>query len=95
MKGSEQVSNKYSVNYHSGITYEFDNVCEAMKFADNNAGYSQRNITIEDKLGNTIAERTWYGCKDRISLCENPISFGDFGFYDDWCTFDVRERLKS
>ena len=84
MKGSEQVSNKYSVN-----------VCEAMKFADNNAGYSQRNITIEDKLGNTIAERTWYGCKDGISLCENPISFGDFGFYDDWCTFDVRERLKS
>jgi len=75
----------YTINYHTGtgneVVKELDN---AMIVADNNSGYTQECITIEDENGKEIAKRSWHDGMDGFGKCENPIAFGDAGFYDDW-----------
>lgn len=76
---------KFIINYGTGAGNEETSDFElAMETADNGAAYTQQNIKIEDENGNVIAQRTWYGTICGIEECENPISFGTFGFYADW-----------
>jgi hypothetical protein len=76
-----------TINYQTGITEEAETLQEAMEKADNGAAYTQQNIIIEDENGNWVAKRSWWGCLTGIEECENPIQFGDFGFYGDWEIF--------
>ena len=77
----------YIINWHTGVEDDAcDMLSEAMRFADANACYTQRNITIEDEDGYIICERHWWGTaidEDDEDLID-PIDFGDFGYYDDW-----------
>lgn len=78
----------YTVNFHDGTTTTFDNIADAVIYADVNARYSQLNITIYqgDEI---VAQRIWYGCLDDIADCKYPIQFGDKGFYDDWTFYEL------
>lgn len=55
---------------------------EALKDADFYAAYTQRDIRLYAADKTYI--RRWYGCLSGIELAENPIRFGNFGFYGDW-----------
>ena len=75
----------YYINYNTGAGNETaESLSEAKRLADEGAAYTQRNITIYDDDGNEVAGRIWYGCMTDVELCEDPITFGDFGFYGDW-----------
>ncbi len=76
----------YTINFNTGAgNLTAETIEEAMIKADENACYTQKNITITDENGKTIATRYWYGTKyDKNEPEENPIIFGDFGFYGDW-----------
>lgn len=79
----------YIINWHTGVEDDAcDMLSEAMRFADANACYTQRNITIEDEDGYIICERHWWGTaideeEGDLDL-RDPIDFGDLGYYDDW-----------
>jgi len=77
----------YNVNFNTGAgnKNEIETLQKAMEAADKGASYTQENITIENTTtGETIAMRKWYGCTEGIEDIDNPIQFGDFGFYGDW-----------
>ena len=82
---------KYFVKYHTGAgDFEFNGTLdEAKAAADEGAAYTQQSITICDESGAEIACRVWYGVAydDAADDQENPIRFGDFGFYADWSDF--------
>ena len=80
---------KYYINYHTGAGNEWieGTLEEAMAAADRGAAYTQENITVEDESRSVVASRNWYGV-DYASADvaeENPIRFGDYGYYADWC----------
>ena len=77
----------YLVNFHTGAgNFTADTLEEAMVRADEAAAYTQQDISIDDDNGTPIAIRRWYGVAyDPVLPEENPIDFGDFGFYADWC----------
>jgi len=82
-----KMSNKtYKINYHTGAgdTEFTGDILLAMATADSGAVYTQQPITIEDEDGNEVARRQWYGVLTGIEDCQNPIQFGDFGYYADW-----------
>ena len=80
----------YIINWHTGVEDDAcDTLSEAMRFADANACYTQRNITITDEDGYIICERHWWGTAirnldDDDIVLYDPIDFGDYGYYDDW-----------
>ncbi len=76
----------YKINYHTGAgDAEFTgDIWGAMAEADSGAAYTQQPITIEDEDGNEVARRPWCGVLTGIEDCQNPIQFGDFGYYADW-----------
>ncbi len=76
----------YTINYHTGAgNFEFDgDLWDAMTKADEDASYTQQPITIEDRDGNEVARRAWVGVLTGLDEVENPIQFGDFGYYTDW-----------
>ena len=75
----------YTINYHTGAgNTTSDTLEDAMAIADSSAAYTQEHITIEDAEGNVVAKRFWWCCTQGVENEENPISFGDFGFYGDW-----------
>lgn len=75
----------FKINYQTGAGNEIAETLEkAMATADDGCRYTQSSIIIEDDDGNEVAIRTWYGCTEGIELMENPIPFGDSGFYGDW-----------
>lgn len=76
----------YTINYHTGAgNFEFDgDLSDAMNQADSDAAYTQQSITIEDEDGNEIARRPWCSMLTGIEDQQNPIRFGDFGYYADW-----------
>lgn len=62
---------------------------EAMAEADKMSCYTQQNIRIyaDAKREKLAAERRWYGVALDDEVAEGDIiSFGKFGFYDEWYT---------
>ena len=60
---------------------------DAMTKADGMACYTQQNIRIyaDEKRDMLAAERRWYGVEPDDEFAEGDIiSFGKFGFYDEW-----------
>lgn len=82
---------KYYICYHTGAGDDVaPTVKAAMRIADKGAAYTQHDITIEDVNGNVLYTRRWWGTEydEDEDCCENPILFGDFGFYSDWESYD-------
>lgn len=81
---------KYYINYHTGAGNEwFEGTIEqAMERADDGAGYTQQNITIEDERGREVARRTWWGTEFNPFMAEESeldvIQFGEYGHYGAW-----------
>ncbi len=59
---------------------EFSN---AARRADAWASYSQEALELYLN-GVLVAWRPWYGCVEGVEHCEDPLQFGDFGYYSDW-----------
>lgn len=76
----------YTINYNTGITARANTIEEAKRIADAEAAYTQEPITIEDESGDEIARRHWWGVEydENVAPCEDPICFGNYGYYDDW-----------
>lgn len=77
----------YYVNYHTGVgNRTADTLEEAMELADKGAAFTRCNITIDDEHGNVVAGRQWYAVpySEDDESSDDPICFGDFGYYDDW-----------
>lgn len=75
----------FKIKYGTGAgNTTADTLDEAMSIADEGAAYTQEHISIEDAEGNVVARRFWWSCTEGIENEENPIRFGDFGFYGDW-----------
>ena len=63
-----------------------DGLEEAMRAADDAACYTQKDIVVEDEDGREVARRMWcdLGFDERECPDEDPICFGDAGYYGDW-----------
>lgn len=78
---------KYFIDYGTGagnlwmITKDLNNV---KQFADESASYTQESILILDESGEEVTRRTRVGCCSGVEDQDNPITFGDFGYYADW-----------
>lgn len=76
---------EYTINYGlTSETMEFNCVRCAMDYADERAGNTEEPVEIHDCNNELVAKRAWCGCMDGIEDCENPIRFGNSGYYDDW-----------
>jgi hypothetical protein len=84
---------KYTINYHTGAgdeEIETDDLKLLQNLADEGASYTQRSITIEctaeddDEDVTIICMRPWIGCTSGIEDQDDPIDFGNFGYYADW-----------
>lgn len=79
---------EYYINYHTGSGNETAaDLDEAKRIADENAAYTQEAITIHDETGDEVARRNWWGVKydpENDPDTEDPICFGDYGYYGDW-----------
>lgn len=75
----------YMVDYGMGIIHdtETDDLEKALQYADNHAAYSQRHYSLTLD-GEAVAWRAWYGGTDGFEDEEDPIGFGNFGYYCDW-----------
>lgn len=78
----------YLIDYGTGAGNDYaDHLVEAKEIADEGASYTQRDITIYERESHkAVAIRRWYGVKydpDEAEQ-EDPIEFGDSGFYADW-----------
>lgn len=62
--------------------YGYKTLEEAVKDAEHYAAYTQEDIIIYTPDSRYI--RSWWGCLSGIELAEDPIRFGNFGFYGDW-----------
>ena len=62
---------------------KYDTLDEAIA-ALNDVCYTQTSVeVVDDDTDKVVAGRTWYGCTDGIDECDDPISFGAFGYYGD------------
>lgn len=76
---------QYTINYNTGVTHMVSgNLDDAKAEADAAASYTQQSITIENEEGEEIARRPWCSTLDGIDECEDPIRFGNYGYYGDW-----------
>lgn len=63
----------------------FSTIEEAIEYADRCASYTGYDIKILDRTDDTyVFMRKWWKSKDGIELNEDPIDFGDEGYYGDW-----------
>lgn len=76
----------YTINYNTGTGDKdyYGDLSGAMDEADSGAAYTQQPITITDERGEEMARRPWVGVLTGIEDQQNPIQFGDFGYYADW-----------
>jgi hypothetical protein len=79
----------YRVDFNTGAGNEtgFESIEDAKQYADEGAEYTQESICVYDEdTDKLVAKRTWVGLllEDDLGLVEDPICFGDFGYYDDW-----------
>lgn len=84
----------YNVKFNTGAgdIAEIATLEEAMRRADEGAGYTQQDIEIVDDNGKTVATRFWQKTEFDPEDYENGentdvISYGDFGYYDEWVFF--------
>lgn len=91
MKGEINMK-KYYIDYNTGAGNEYaETLEEAKALADEGACYTQESIYIyevdeEKETKELVSLRNWNGVaydEDEDSA-ENPICFGDFGYFDDW-----------
>lgn len=78
---------KYYIDYNTGAGNEWgDTLEDAQRIADAGASYTQCPIVITDEDGNEVSRRNWWGLAyDENEVPEeNPIRFGNFGYYSDW-----------
>ncbi len=75
----------------NGITNQLDatDLASAMAEADKAASYCQESITlieVDESGSETEYVRKWWNVKfdNNEDDSENPIEFGDFGYYADW-----------
>lgn len=80
---------RYEVDY--GLTLKdrerinFDDLDEAKEYADRNAEHTGYDIMICDNYSaSLVCVRKWWSSNEGIELNENPISFGNWGYYSDW-----------
>lgn len=85
---------KFYIDFGTGAGNFYEESLEkAMEAADEEVAYTQQDIKIYavDENGyindNLEMVRIWCGYEYRPEEepCENPICFGTFGFYSDWC----------
>lgn len=71
----------------------FEDLDDAIKYANNQACYIQEDIVIynskEETCENEVMRRRWYGVPFDSDLYEDGgdadiIDFGDFGYYAEW-----------
>lgn len=79
----------FTINYNNGLRDECDGTLgEAKAMADEHAGYTQCDISIEDENREEVARRRWYDVPFDPSETETAeddvIQFGTLGFYDRW-----------
>ncbi|MDP4153199.1 MAG: hypothetical protein Q8865_07170 [Bacillota bacterium] len=77
---------KYIVNYHTGFG-DFNvegSINQAKQRADDEATFTQQPISIDDEFGTEVIHRHWNQKLYGIQLSENPLKFGEKGYYDDW-----------
>ena len=85
---------QYYIDYHTGAGNEWvkGTLEQAMARADEEAEYTQQDITIKDGDGREVARRTWYGVEYDPTETEESedevIQFGQFGHYSAW-NFDT------
>lgn len=84
----------YNIKFNTGAgdIAEITTLDEALRLADEGAGYTQRDIEIVDAKGKTVAARFWQKTKFDPEDYENGenadvISYGDFGYFDEWILF--------
>lgn len=88
INGKEKKMGRYYIDYGTGAGNEWvhGTLEDAKAIADEGATYTQCSITIQDSDYSDICTRHWDGStydKDMVDD-ENPIIFGDYGFYSDW-----------
>ena len=69
-------------NPNGGPYVGFSTLEEAERARDNGASYSQRNMVIYAPEG--VYTRKWWNTTQGVEDCNDPIKFGNFGFYGDW-----------
>ena len=79
----------FTINYNNGLWDECDGTLdEAKAMADEHAGYTQCDISIEDENREEVARRRWYDAPFDPSETETAeddvIQFGTIGSYDRW-----------
>ena len=74
---------KISLNYMMEPETFTGTLQDAKKAADHDICYNQQRAEIYDDAGNLVSFRPWYGMECEGD-CEDPICFGQFGYYDDW-----------
>lgn len=84
---------KYIICYNTGAgDEEIEGTLEEAKaYADKHACYTQQDIDIYDESDKHICLRGWSGCLSDLEDQEDPIQFGDFGYYGDWTDADWEE----
>lgn len=96
---------KYLINYHTGAgNLIIDGALEeAMIEADEGAAYTQTDYDVCDPENpdKVYAVRRWWGVKyndnpeDNDVLEQDPICFGDYGYYSDWEMTDDEQEVKG
>lgn len=73
----------YIINYHTGVTEEFEGTLEGAKqSAFEGISYTQENVSIETKDGEKITTARWYGV-EADEDDEVLVMVGE-GFYQTW-----------
>ena len=77
---------KYRIEFNAGDgNYTCNTVAEAMEFADDFAGYTQKDIQIvNNETGEVEAVRRWWGVEAGANEQKGIIRFGRFGYYGSW-----------
>lgn len=78
----------YRVDYQTGagnFVSAKGNLDDVKDDADEGARYTQQSIVIyNDADGEEITRRPWSSVLDGWEDCDNPIRYGEFGYYGDW-----------
>ena len=80
--GSEMYIVDAGYNPNGGPYVGFSTLEEAERESDKSASYSQRDMVIYAPEG--VYTRRWWNTTQGLEDCNDPIKFGNFGFYGDW-----------
>ena len=98
---------RYLVDFGTGAgNVTAETLSEAQAIADAEACYTGCGICIIDTVkSEVVAQRRWWGVDYDIDAkmgveCEDPITFGSAGYYDDWdyekqSLYDERDYMEG